>query len=56
MTNGQTLLEEVFDTKEFRNSRGELIRIHSETSREQCQFFEKNYPGKRSSPLYRKSG
>lgn len=35
-----TLLEEVFKTKTYKNSRNEIIPIHSETSREQCLFLQ----------------
>lgn len=33
-------MEEVFLKKEFTNSRGELVQVHSETSPQQCQFLQ----------------
>lgn len=34
------LLEEIFSTRQFRNSKGEIIKINSETSKGQCQFLQ----------------
>ncbi|GAB3195552.1 putative O-methyltransferase YrrM [Pontibacter aydingkolensis] len=33
-------LEKVFETKEFINENGEIIPIHSETSKDQCAFLQ----------------
>lgn len=35
-----TILEEIFETKSYVNSRDEVIRINSETSRGQCGFLQ----------------
>jgi predicted O-methyltransferase YrrM len=34
------LLEEIFKTKKFTNSRNEVIGVHSETSKGQCEFLQ----------------
>ena len=34
------LLEKIFNTREFKNSKGETIKIHSETFRSQCVFLQ----------------
>jgi predicted O-methyltransferase YrrM len=34
------LLEDIFKTKKFRNSRNEIIDINSETSRGQCEYLQ----------------
>ncbi len=34
------ILEKIFDTKNFTNSKNELIKIHSETSKKQCEFIQ----------------
>lgn len=35
------LLENIFQTKTYTNSKNEVIQIHSETSRGQCEFLQK---------------
>ena len=35
------LLEEIFKTKKFRNSRNEVVDVHSETSKAQCEFLQR---------------
>lgn len=35
------LIDKIFKTKAFINSRGESVRIHSETSKAQCEFLQK---------------
>lgn len=39
------LLEKIFETRTFTNSKGEIIEIHSETSREQCLFLQEIIAG-----------
>ena len=34
------LLENIFDTKKYTNSKNQIIDIHSETSRNQCEFIQ----------------
>lgn len=35
-----TLLEGIFKTKQFQNSKGDVIKIHSETKEDQCKFLQ----------------
>ena len=35
-----TLLEKTFETKQFKNSKNEVVTVNSETSREQCAFLQ----------------
>jgi predicted O-methyltransferase YrrM len=34
------ILENIFETRKFKNSKNEIIEIHSETGREQCLFLQ----------------
>ena len=35
------LLEEIFKTRKFKNSRNEVVDVHSETSKAQCEYLQK---------------
>lgn len=35
-----SLLSQIFDSKQFINSKGETVEVHSETSRRQCEFLQ----------------
>ncbi|MFD2999129.1 class I SAM-dependent methyltransferase [Pontibacter toksunensis] len=36
-----TLLEEIFTSQQFKNSKGEIVKIHSETNKEQCKYLQR---------------
>ncbi|WP_336513817.1 O-methyltransferase [Pollutibacter soli] len=43
------LLDEVFKARSFTNSKGELVKVHSETNRDQCKFLQQIIRDKKAS-------